>query len=59
MGTEVRNEPVSLRLARDELHMLKALAASDGISQSDVLRMLLRREWTARFGAKAPGKPKR
>jgi hypothetical protein len=45
-------------MSREELQMLKALAALDGISQSDVLRMLLRREWTTRLGAKTP-KPKR
>lgn len=39
--------------------MLKALASLDGISQSDVLRMLLRRDWIARFGDKLPPKPKR
>ena len=33
--------------------MLRVLAETDGISQSDVLRVLLRREWTARFGPKA------
>ena len=35
-------EPFSLRLARDERLMLKGLAAQKGVSQSDVLRMLLR-----------------
>jgi hypothetical protein len=43
-----RNEPVSLRLSRDEVQMLKGLAAQDGVSQSDILRILLRREWNAR-----------
>lgn len=40
-----RVEPVSLRLTRDERQMLKGLAAAKGVSQSDVLRMLLREAW--------------
>ncbi len=56
---EDRNEQVSIRMSVHETAMLKALAALDGISQSDVLRMLLRREWMNRFGDKPPGKAKR
>lgn len=55
-----RNEQVSLRMSLHETSMLKALAALDGISQSDVLRMLVRREWLNRFGDKSvPKKAKR
>lgn len=57
--TEDRNEQVSLRMSLHETAILKALAALDGISQSDVLRMLLRREWMNRFGDKVPPKAKR
>ena len=56
---EDRNEQVSLRMSLHETAMLKAIAALDGISQSDVLRMLLRREWMNRFGDKPPPKAKR
>ena len=56
---EDRNAQVSLRMSLQETAMLKAIAALDGISQSDVLRMLLRREWMHRFGDKAPPKAKR
>jgi len=59
MTKDNRNEPVSLRMSTHEVALLKALAALDGISQSDVLRMLLRREWMTRFGDKLPPKPKR
>ena len=59
MTPESRNEPVSLRMSSGELTMLKALAEIDGISQSDVLRMLLRREWLARFGPEMKAKRKR
>ncbi len=31
--------------------MLEQLAEADGIYQSDVVRLLVRREFTARFGA--------
>jgi len=54
-----RSEQVSLRMSPHETALLKALAALDGISQSDVLRMLLRREWMNRFGDKLPPKAKR
>lgn len=54
-----RNEQVSLRMSLQETAMLKAIAALDGISQSDVLRMLLRREWMNRFGDKSVPKTKR
>jgi hypothetical protein len=57
--TEDRNEQVSLRMSIHETAMLKAIAALDGISQSDVLRMLLRREWMNRYGDKLPPKAKR
>ena len=56
---EDRNEQVSLRMSLHETAMLKAIAALDGISQSDVLRMLLRREWMNRFGDKRPPKAQR
>ena len=46
-----RSEPISLRLSLDEVQMLKGLAAQDGLSQSDIIRLLLRREWQARATA--------
>lgn len=59
MAQDSRNEPVSLRMSIHEVAILKALAALDGISQSDVLRMLLRREWMNRYGDKMPPKAKK
>ena len=59
MAPENRTEPVGLRMSPEELTMLRALAELDGISQSDVLRMLLRREWMARFGMKMPSQKKK
>jgi hypothetical protein len=54
-----RTEQISLRMSVHEASMLKALAALDGISQSDVLRMLMRRDWMTRFGDKVLPKLKR
>jgi hypothetical protein len=59
MAPEKRDEIVGLRLSTDELSKLRTLADTDGISQSDVLRMLLRREFAARFGSKVSGPKKK
>jgi hypothetical protein len=53
-----RTEFVGLRLARAEAKMLTELAAADGLYQSDVLRLLIRKTHAERFGA-ARAKPKR
>lgn len=58
MAPEQRTEPISLRLSKDEVQMLKGLVAITGLSQSDVLRQALRKLWAAETG-KAPPKPKR
>ena len=50
MATQERDDVVTVRLSRDERNMLKALAGVDGISLSDVVRMLVRREHASRFG---------
>lgn len=52
MTTQERDDVVTVRLSRDERNMLKALAGADGISLSDVIRMLVRREHASRFGQK-------
>lgn len=53
-----RENTLTVRLSRDEQHMVKALAAADGISVSDVVRMLVRRAHRERFG-EAKTKPKK
>lgn len=43
---------MSVRLTPEESVMLHALADADGVSQSDALRMLLRRAHAERFGVR-------
>jgi hypothetical protein len=57
MAPEQRNEALSLRLSKDEMQMLKGLAAATGLSQSDVLRQALRAFW-AEKQEKGPKKPR-
>jgi hypothetical protein len=52
MGTRLREDVVTTRMRRDERQMLEALAEADGISKSDVVRMLVRRAHAERFGSK-------
>jgi hypothetical protein len=58
MQTKQRTERLELRIAPDELAMARALAGADGISVSDVVRLLVRRAHAERFGEKKP-KPKK
>jgi antitoxin component of RelBE/YafQ-DinJ toxin-antitoxin module len=54
MTERVRVTTVSLRVNDDEQRMVKELADADGISISDVVRMLVRRAHQERFGVKKP-----
>ena len=45
MTERKRSEQISLRVTPKELVMLKTLAEENGISQSDVIRMLVRHKW--------------
>jgi uncharacterized protein (DUF1778 family) len=53
--TPEREDVITVRLSRDERHMVKALAGADGISVSDVVRMCIRRAHAERFGAEQRG----
>lgn len=57
MAPDKRTEFVGLRLAPVEAKMLAALAEADGLYQSDVLRLLIRKAHAERFGTE-PAKPK-
>ena len=60
MAPEKRSEFVGLRLAPVEAKMLTELADADGLYQSDVLRLLIRRAHAERFGSTARAtRPKR
>jgi hypothetical protein len=45
-----RSERFNLRLALEELAMLHVLAKDAGLTASDILRQLLRAEWTRQHG---------
>lgn len=42
----------------EERAMLQALAKAAGLKESDILRQMIRRDYTEQFGDKKPGKPK-
>ena len=54
MASEERTERVALRMAPTEATMLRELAEEDGLSISDILRQLVRREYAARHGKRKP-----
>ena len=58
MAPDKKTEFVGLRLTTLEASMLTELAEADGLYQSDVLRLLIRRSHAERFGAPKL-KPKR
>jgi hypothetical protein len=49
MAPERRSELVAVRFTPAELAMLHELAEADGLYQSDVIRLLIRRTHVARF----------
>jgi hypothetical protein len=59
MVTEKRSQVVTLRMAPAEFEMLQQLADADGVYQSDVIRLLVRRAHAERFGSSPKPKPKR
>lgn len=52
MAPDKRSELIAVRLTKAETVMLHELAEADGVYQSDVIRLLIRRAHTARFGEK-------
>lgn len=54
MSPAERENAITVRMSKDERRMLDALAEADGISISDVVRMLVRRAHADRFGAPKP-----
>jgi hypothetical protein len=50
---------VAFRMTPEEQAMLQELARVDGLYQSDVLRMLVRRAHETRFGGRKPKPSKR
>ncbi|MGC4088427.1 MAG: hypothetical protein QM756_11125 [Polyangiaceae bacterium] len=54
-----RDEKFQLRMSADERKMLEALAEKDGLSASDKIRQLIRKEHAATFGEEPPKRRKR
>ncbi len=54
-----RTERLGVRVAAEEVAMLGAIANSEALSASDVVRTLIRRAYAARFGDKKPRTKKR
>ena len=48
-----RTERLTVRLTERELEMVRELAAPDGVSAADALRMALRRAYELRFGPRS------
>lgn len=57
----MREDVFRFRVESSERRMIEALAAKDGVSASDVLRLLVRRAYAKAFGALPTqrAKPKR
>jgi hypothetical protein len=54
-----RSKQLTIRIALEEIAMLKTLADREGISVSDWIRMRARREYFALYGEKKSPKPKK
>ena len=50
MAPEKRDTMITVRVSEAEADMLRVLADEDGISASDIVRTLIRREYAARHG---------
>jgi uncharacterized protein (DUF1778 family) len=49
-----REKRINVRVSAEETAMLAALAEREGLSQSDVLRLFIRRAYAEAFGTKKP-----
>lgn len=54
-----RSKQLTIRIAVEELAMLKLMADREGISVSDWIRMRARREYFELYGDKKPPRPKK
>jgi hypothetical protein len=53
-----RTARFEIRIAPQEIAMLRVLAEADGLSSADIIRTLIRRSYAERFGEKKPTKSK-
>jgi len=54
-----REKRINVRVSEVELEMLNVLAEADGVSQSDFLRLHIRKAYAERFPTKPATKKKR
>jgi predicted DNA binding CopG/RHH family protein len=54
-----RSKQLTIRIAVEELAMLKMMADREGISVSDWIRMRARKEYWELYGDKKPPRPKK
>lgn len=54
-----RDRALTVRMSDEEIAKLHALAERDGVSQSDFVRLFIRRAYAEAFGDKRPPKPKK
>jgi len=59
MAALQRDEKFQFRMTGDERRMLEALAEREGLSASDKLRQLVRKDFAATFGETPPKRRKR
>lgn len=54
MEPEDRTQRIVVRASPTEMKMLHQLAAEEGITASDYVRLFLRRQWAEKHGTKKP-----
>jgi Mobilization protein NikA len=54
MAERKRDNAIMIRVSAEERAMLDALVQSTGLSQSDLLRQYIRRDYRAEFGREPP-----
>ena len=59
MAPTQRDNMFHVRMSDDERRMLEAIAENEGLSASDKIRQLIRRDFIATFGEAPKPKPKR
>jgi hypothetical protein len=58
MAPLVRDQLFQLRVTADEKRMLEALAEREGLTASDKVRQLIRKDYAATFGEEPAKRPK-
>jgi hypothetical protein len=59
MALTERSNMVTVRMSDDERRMLDALALDQGLSASDILRLLVRESFWQKYGVRTPPRKKK